>query len=246
MEHWIKDDAQRERFWSTAKKDYDLNEGLVHYGLDVGSVGDFKGSIDDALMILRGFSRGVAKSLEEVAEAARQTAEAPLLTWTEVALPSGRTYTISYRECGLSANARAMALRNTKAAIMDIERLADEIGMVNVTAPPPDEQEEGPVYVPIADEQGTVEHIDYLKVTAPQGKPVIELWRDNRKWPELKWYLGGDAFLKACPELQRQLTPQQLNTPSAVEYRVLLEAVWKPSPKNPKWHDIVAVRIRDA
>ena len=243
MAHWIEDERARGRFWANAKDALGLTEDDVHAALGVASVKDFEKGEADAYMYLEGYRNAMRGTLE-----LSPMPEAPLVAWTKIVTRSGYEWSITWREMGQPEGERKQLLTNMRETIELLERGAAKYGWRPAGGIPPYEEpeEEGPVYVDIEEEDGTVERIDYLKVTAPEGKPIIELWRGNRKYAELKWYLGGDAFLKMCPALQRQFTPEILDTPSAQQHRVQLEAIWKPSPKNPKWRDIVAVRVRDA
>lgn len=247
MAHWIENETARGRFWATVKDTLGLTEDDVHTALGVQSVKDFDKGEADAYMYLEGYKRAPRVAQPPVPEA-------PLVAWTKLMTPGGYEWSITWREMNQSESKRKALFANMRETIELLERGAKAHNWrpagngIPIYEPPAYEappEDEGPVVVPVGAEDATVEKINYLLVTAPQGKPIIELWRENRKYPELKWALGGDTFLKMCPALQRQLTPELLDTPSAVRYAVQLEALWKPSPKNPKWRDIIAVRIAE-
>lgn len=90
---------------------------------------------------------------------------------------------------------------------------------------------------------GNIEHIDKVLVTAPSGKPQVEFWRSGRKYPELKWNLGGASLLEIAPTLAAGgWTAEHFDTVGA-EYPMNLEVAWTPSPKNPKWKDVTGVKL---
>lgn len=232
--HWAEDDSQRRAFWAKVRGDFGLDEDMVHYALSVDSLKDFKGGSNDAIMILAGFARGIGQTEDELA----CQAEAPFLAWTELTTPAGHTWTISYRECGLSEKARQLGWRRLRKAIEEGERLVADIGMVEVTRPQATSQPGEPLRLTGND---SLVKIDYLKVTMPQDKPCIELWRNGRKYKELSYYFGGDKFLTLCSTLQGTVTPEQLDTPGT-KIDVPLEVAWRRSADG-KYKDIVAARV---
>ena len=88
------------------------------------------------------------------------------------------------------------------------------------------------------------EAIDFLLITAPKGKPVVEFWRNNRKYPELRWHLGGEALLKIAPELETAGWTASHFDAIGEQYPAELVATWVQSPKNEKWRDVIEVRFR--
>jgi hypothetical protein len=90
---------------------------------------------------------------------------------------------------------------------------------------------------------GNVEDIDFMRITAPKGSPVVEFWRDGRSYREVWWNLGGEALLKISPALaQAGFTAAHLDNVGQ-EYRRKLRVHWEQSPKNPKWKDITLVEV---
>ena len=90
---------------------------------------------------------------------------------------------------------------------------------------------------------GGVEQITEVRVTAPAGKPQVEFWRASRKYPELKWALGGEALLKLAPALAAAgWTPAHFDTIGG-NFTVKWAVGWEISPKNPKWKDITEVKV---
>ena len=84
--------------------------------------------------------------------------------------------------------------------------------------------------------------IDTIKVTAPSGKPQVELWRTGRKYPELKWNLGGEALMGIAPVLATLgYTAAHFDAVGGVYTGLSLKAHWVQSPKNAKWKDVTAV-----
>jgi len=87
--------------------------------------------------------------------------------------------------------------------------------------------------------------IEFVKITAPKGKATIEFWRPNRKYAEVYWALGGEAFLEQVGSdlAQAGWTVAHFDAIGA-EYTLPLTVEWEQSPKNPKWKDITAVHLR--
>lgn len=84
---------------------------------------------------------------------------------------------------------------------------------------------------------------EFVKITAPKGKPVIELWRPNRKWAELKYHLGGERFLQMAPTLLEAGWVVAHFEDIGKEYPLALTITWKPS-QDGKYKDIVEVKLR--
>lgn len=84
---------------------------------------------------------------------------------------------------------------------------------------------------------------EFVKIVAPKGKPVIEFWRPNRKWAEIKYHLGGVRFLELAPELAKASWVAAHFDDVGKEYPLLLTIVWEPS-QDGKYKDITAVRLR--
>lgn len=112
--------------------------------------------------------------------------------------------------------------------------------------PPPTGQDSNapPAEVQPGDNGHNVEMTEFVKITAPSGKPVIEFWRPNRQYRELYWSLGGEAFLNVAPKLVEKGWTAEHFEAVGEEYQLPLKIEWVPSPKNPKWKDIVSVEPR--
>lgn len=91
-----------------------------------------------------------------------------------------------------------------------------------------------------------MEMIEFVMITAPKGKPVIEFWRPNRQYPELTYHggienffeyvEGAEALLAAGYTLEHFVVGQQYTIPMFV--------YWEQSPKNVKWKDITRIQLR--
>jgi len=112
-------------------------------------------------------------------------------------------------------------------------------------APQPSDSGDEPPAGSYVDDGGDEQqmNIDFLRVTAPKGKPVVEFWRENRKWPEAKWWLGGEALLEIAPTLAEAGWTAERFAEVGREIRVPMVLYWKPSPKNEKWKDIQSVVV---
>ena len=84
-----------------------------------------------------------------------------------------------------------------------------------------------------------------IRITAPKGKPVVEFWDSTRtrKYPEETWKFGGASLLEHSPSLIVAGFSAAHLVDIGKVYQVKCEVAWSISPKDPKWHDIVAVKI---
>jgi hypothetical protein len=129
-------------------------------------------------------------------------------------------------------------------------------------APPPAQAQAGPpppptagttppapgqAAVPAADvKKVTVETTSFVRVTMPKDKVVVEFWRSGRKWPELRWAVGGEALMEIAPTLAAAgWTAEHFDTVGA-EYQIPLNVHWIPSPKDAKYKDIIKVELVQA
>ncbi len=85
---------------------------------------------------------------------------------------------------------------------------------------------------------------EFVKVTAPKGKAVIEFWRPNRKYYEIRYQLGGEAFLKLAPTLAEAGWEAAHFDAVGEEYTLALAITWEPSKPDGKYKDITAVAVR--
>lgn len=90
---------------------------------------------------------------------------------------------------------------------------------------------------------GDIEAIDFVKITAPKGKPVVEFWRKGRQWAEVKWHLGGERLLEFAPTLATAGWEAAHFDDIGQEYPLKLAVSWVQSPKNEKWKDITAIEL---
>ena len=126
-----------------------------------------------------------------------------------------------------------------------IDKAAAEIKAIadSMPAPPPAPSSSVPPTPPTSSTASNEEAIDTVKITAPSGKAVVEFWRAGRKYPELKWALGGEALLKIAPTLTAAGWTAEHFEAIGQEYALSLKVYWVVSPKNPKWKDITRVEL---
>jgi len=257
--HWIEDEHTRRRFWAYVRGDLGLSKDEVHAALAVASVKDYTGTPAEAKADVDKFA------IIKLGDLAQRLPESPVLAWTEFTSRAGLRWTVSVRG-GLPAGLAALGLQQLEAQMDAVEALAQRRnGSAERTqqpqpatgAPPPPEpptppaQSGAPSPPPQAQapggnggEETKTLMTEFVKVTAPKGKPVIEFWRPNRQYPEITYGLGGARFLELAPALaQANWTPEHFDTVGA-EYQIPLMITWEPSPKNPKWKDITAASMR--
>ena len=85
---------------------------------------------------------------------------------------------------------------------------------------------------------------EFVKVTAPKGKPVVEFWRPNRKYSEVRFYLGGEALMKLAPTLAAKGWAAEHFDAIGEEYTLPLNVYWEPSQPDGKYKDIVKIELR--
>ena len=86
-------------------------------------------------------------------------------------------------------------------------------------------------------------NIHSFKVTAPSGKAVVEFWRTGRKYPEIKWYLGGEKLLEISPTLAAAGWTKEHFDVIGSEHTVRLNVFWEQSPKDDRYKDITRVEL---
>ena len=111
--------------------------------------------------------------------------------------------------------------------------------------PPPPPGAPAPAPQPSGNGGGGSENIDKVLITAPNGRPQVEFWRTGRKYPELKWNLGGESLIKIAPTLADAGWTAAHFDDIGKEYPLSLQVHWVPSPKNPKWKDVTGVVLVD-
>lgn len=94
----------------------------------------------------------------------------------------------------------------------------------------------------------TVEPIDFIRITAPDGKAVVEFRRKGRDFPEVRWQRGGAKLLEVAPALASAgYVAGHFDIESVgQEYHMPMKVSWIPSPKNPKWRDLTKVELVQA
>lgn len=81
---------------------------------------------------------------------------------------------------------------------------------------------------PPGTQNGSVIQTEFIKITAPKGKPVIEFWRPNRQYAEIRHNLGAEDLLKKSPKLaEAGWTVEHFAI--GQEYTVPLNVHWVPS-----------------
>ena len=197
---------------------------------------------------------------------AAQLPEAPALAWTKFQKePGSPTWSLTLR-AGLPPEQADEATREVLRQVARVEKWLDEnhfrpvyhgseIAASPVRAPqqrPPAKSKSTPPSPPTGASNGapppptdgaTIE-TEFVKITAPKGKPVMEFWRPNRKFAEIRYHLGGEAFLKLAPALADAGWTAQHFEEVGAEYPLALTITWEPSQPDGKYKDITAVALR--
>lgn len=94
--------------------------------------------------------------------------------------------------------------------------------------------------------QGGIIQAEIIKITAPKGKPVVEFWRPNRKYYEIRWQLGGERLLAIAPAMYVAGWRETHFGAEAVgqEYQLPVSVHWTPSKPDGKYKDITLVTLR--
>jgi hypothetical protein len=183
-------------------------------------------------------------------------AEAKAIVYTSFVL-NGVQYNFTMRE-GATAD-------ETRALLMEMEKVCKwvkKLGAVPVlgrdarangngrTSPAPQAPQPAPAKAPSSPPPvgsggngDNVETIEFVKITAPKGDPVVEFWRKGRKYPELHWYMGGERLLEIAPTLVAIGWKAEHLDDIGQEYPINLKVTWVQSPKNEKWKDVIAVEL---
>jgi hypothetical protein len=197
-------------------------------------------------------------------ETARQLPEAPVLVWTKFVDAHGYLWTFTAR-AGLPEGLADEASRSVIRQMGNFKKAADHYGWQpypdgsgprrfapaptpndNASPPPPGggQGTSPPTGAPPAELPSGVEEIDFIRITAPQGKAQVEFWRVGRKYPELKWSLGGERLLAIAPQLAERGWQAEHFEDIGQEHPLALMAHWQQSPKNAKWKDVTRVEFR--
>ncbi len=93
--------------------------------------------------------------------------------------------------------------------------------------------------------QGGIIQAEFMRITAPKGKPQVEFWRPNRRYAEIRWQLGGEKLLAIAPTLKAAGWQVTHFGAEAVgqEYQLLVSVHWVPSACG-KYRDITKVELR--
>lgn len=94
--------------------------------------------------------------------------------------------------------------------------------------------------------QGGVIQAEFMRITAPKGKPQVEFWRPNRRYYEIRWQLGGAKLLAIAPTLAAARWQATHFDAEAVgqEYQLAVNVHWTPSQPDGKYKDITLVELR--
>jgi len=194
----------------------------------------------------------------------------PMWTSTNFVSPAGYEWRLCY-DVGLPSDLRRLALMQVRDAVAEFETMAADAGWLAAGAlngasarklvaagpapagpggapPPPPTVSTG---LPADVQSGNggkgrqVMETEFIKITAPKGTPRIEFWRPNRQYPEISWSLGSEAFLTQAAGALTSIGWTAAHFDAVGEqYTAPLRIEWEPSPKNPKWKDILSVTPR--
>lgn len=91
--------------------------------------------------------------------------------------------------------------------------------------------------------QGGVIQIEFVRITAPKGKPVVEFWRPSRKYAEIRWSLGGEKLMAIAPTLAAAGWVAAHFDTVGEEYKLAVNVYWVPSQCG-KYKDITKVETK--
>ena len=91
---------------------------------------------------------------------------------------------------------------------------------------------------------GEILQTEFVKITAPKGKPVVEFWRPNRKYAEVRWQLGGAKLMKIAPTLLAAGWLGEHFDAVGEEYTLPIDVYWEPSKPDGKYKDITLIELR--
>jgi hypothetical protein len=113
-------------------------------------------------------------------------------------------------------------------------------------APPPPQSPQVPSAPAQQQVQGGEQLIqaEFIKVTAPTGKPYIEFWRPNRRYPEISYKFGVDQFLSGPGTAMREAGWTAEHFAVGNEHTYPMNVYWTHSPKDERYKDIVRVEPR--
>jgi len=264
-EHWIDDDPTRKAFWAYCKDTLGLDESEVYAALSVDSIHAFDGDKDMARALLKSFDVNSYRIIQNLAPQDPCTDNPRAVAFLDVFAPDGTRIALTARE-GATADTVALtalalwdgaqilarlgwtlAAENGKQAAARLQPKAQEQRPVPTGGPPPPPTPPTPeVAQGNGNGNGGGELLtEFVKITAPKGKPVIEFWRPNRQYSEIRWYLGGEAFIEqVAPTLAAAGWTAEHFDAIGQEYTLPLKIVWEPSPKDAKYKDITAVTLR--
>jgi len=268
MAHWIEDEAARKRFWAWAKG-LGLDEDAIHSALRVSSVKEFAGSKEEAKALIQ-----EAADMAQLAPQEPGHGEARMVAFTPtgscLVAPCGVTLAITAREGATADTIVATALQAAAAARRLLARgwtvegtaearAIQELGARRAQTMQPPSHPPLPTPPPLVPARavappangdgGSREGIiqaEFVKITAPSGKPRIEFWRPGRRFPELYTNLPAEAFLSLPGGEALRAAGWQEGHFEAVgqEYQIPLNICWRPSPKNPNWKDVISYEMR--
>lgn len=269
--HWIENDATRRKFWAYAKSDLGLNEDEVHDALGIASTKQFDGDKTAAMTLLQNYAAGIVPRRARLLldEQEPEHTEARVIAFCDLYAPNGTKVALTAREGAKPDDLVATALALTDATEMLVNVFGFGIAPQKYTnnnrqpattkppapAPPPAPSNAPPLPAagtppaPPAENgqpQGGIIQAEFMRITAPKGKPVVEFWRPNRKYAEIRWQLGGEKLLAIAPTLKAANWQVTHFGAEAVgqEYQLLVSVHWVPSKPDGKYKDITKVELR--
>ena len=269
--HWTQD---AEAFWAWTVDKHGLAADEVLEALGVDDLAEFAGTKTDALHAINLYAETIQarrsiKALSLVVPE-RQSNDTATIAWMRMYAPDGSEVSVTAHEgaTGDSVAATALALwlggeilktldwipkAEYRARPATDDQVSPQAPPAQAVAPPPPTRTAPPPppggpgqtqsSQPGGNGGGTFQ-TETVKITAPKGKPVVEFWCSGRQYPEVTWMLGGERMMEVAPSLAEAGWVAEHFDDVGQVYALPLSVAWTPSPKNPKWKDIVAVTLR--
>lgn len=272
---WVLHDKKRALFW-VAVEDHlghlDDSHAAAHAACAVSSMKEFAGTLDKAIALVMEYAKADAEHQKRAALAGIKTLSVTyerkfnlgnyqslhigMTSWADVHDDTTADAVQAELWKWVKAAVKEQALpvidtiksptSQTKAPITTKQlpipaRPAPPSAPGNVPPPPPTLSSQTSVSV----ETGVIK-TEFVRITAPKGKPIVEFWRPNRKYYEIRWQLGGEKLLAIAPTLVEAQWQAAHFDAEAVgqEYQLPVNVYWAPSEPDGKYKDISLVELR--
>jgi len=272
--HWIdEDDATRRRFWAYAKGDLGLTENEIHAALLCEHVAEFDGDKEEAMVLLKQFSEDKLDRLPSPTIALNGIKTISVMYERKFNLGNYEQLHIGMTAWAdvhdetthdeVQAEVWAWVKEAVKNQALPVIQATKPVSKTQATKPaaptkstPSAPSTTGEPPVPPAPPVGAAGNAptqtgevlqlqtEFVRVTAPKGKPVVEFWRHNRKYSEVRFHLGGEALMKMAPTLAAAGWLAEHFDAIGEEYQMALNVYWEPSKPDGKYRDIIKIELR--